>query len=341
VVVSIALGDDGTTDASQYTATTTLTFGLIDHLTGRVLMLHAGGVSDSAGRVVALVAASGGGKSTAVRVLAAEAFGYVTDETVAIQEDGSVEPYAKPLAFVTTRAGGRTKVQKGPDELGLNRCPEQLYLARVVVLAREDTATDASLEPLPLLDAMLELIPQTSALPALERPLQRLAEALDRTGGAFRLRYVEAPDTTALISDLVTSSLATSSTWTAVGEPPTTPPLIMKDGAWAASRWQDAIRVDDEVLLLVDGIPMRLGGIGVAIWDAVRMGATEAEFVSAVTRVHGAHPDAGRLVAEAVEALLAGGAIVHRVPLTIRQVLAGQSKDDVPSGASPSVEAAD
>jgi hypothetical protein len=328
---SIPLGGDGASDASQYTTTTTLTFGLIDHLTGRLLMLHAGGVSDDHGRVLALVAPSGGGKSTAVRTLAHETFGYVTDETVGVHDDGAVDPYAKPLAFVVQNGNTRTKIQRGPDELGLRPCAARLRLGRVVLLSRTAESVTPTLEPVALLDAMLDLIPHTSALPALPRPLQQLAEALARVGGAFRLRYTEVRDTAPLLTDLLSGEPGRTEIWEVVDRPPPTPPLLFKDGRWAAASWQDAIRVDDEVLVLLDGVPMRLAGIGVTIWDAIRAGAQADGLVDIVTGHHGAHPDAAQFVAAATQALLEAGALVHRAPMTVQDVLAGKSSDDVPS----------
>ena len=52
-------------------------------------MLHACGVADPEGAVIALVAKSGTGKTTASSQLA-RTFGYITDETVAIRADGTL-----------------------------------------------------------------------------------------------------------------------------------------------------------------------------------------------------------------------------------------------------------
>ena len=51
-------------------------------------MLHAAGIADADGLVVALVGPSGMGKTTASSYLARHGFGYVTDETVSIGPGG-------------------------------------------------------------------------------------------------------------------------------------------------------------------------------------------------------------------------------------------------------------
>ena len=64
-----------------------------------MMMLHACGLADrETGRVVALVAASGTGRTTA-STSRAKTWGYVTDETVAIRDNVSVAPHPKPLSL--------------------------------------------------------------------------------------------------------------------------------------------------------------------------------------------------------------------------------------------------
>ena len=65
--------------------TSTLTVEAIGVRRGDLLMLHACGVADESGRVLAFVAASGTGKTTMARLLGTR-FGYVSDETVGVGE---------------------------------------------------------------------------------------------------------------------------------------------------------------------------------------------------------------------------------------------------------------
>lgn len=324
----VQVAGDGLTDASQYLATTSMTFRLIDAMSGRRLIFHACGLSDDDGRVLALVAASGTGKSTAARRLAHEVFGYVTDETVVVDDEGRVEAYPKPLAFVED---GGSKVQRGPDELGLRTCLDELTLARVVLLDRQSLELSPHLEQLPLLDALVDLIPQTSALPSLPRPLQRLADALAACGGAYRLFYSEIDDAEPLLAALLarpSEAIEPTDTYDTVTPPETGPRLPMRDGRWAVVPWQDAVVVDDEALLLIGGVPMRLGGIGLTVWQSFVAGVDPAELAAHVVLAHGDHPDAEQLVRAAQQALLDAGALHHRSPMTLAQVLKGESRDD-------------
>ena len=72
------------------------------------------------GGTVALVAASGTGKTTAGRVLGRR-LGYVSDETIAVEHDLTVRAYPKPLSIVVNPATPRVKHERSPDDLGLLR----------------------------------------------------------------------------------------------------------------------------------------------------------------------------------------------------------------------------
>ena len=104
---------------------------------GARLNLHAGGVADRDGRVLAVVGASGAGKTTATRALARR-LGYVSDETISIEPGAPyvVHAHPKPLSVVVDPAEPRRKSQHGPDELGLRTAPPELRLHRLVVLHR-------------------------------------------------------------------------------------------------------------------------------------------------------------------------------------------------------------
>ena len=104
--------------------------------------------------------------------------------------------------------------------------------------------------------------------------------------------------------------------------------MILKDGRWAAVPWQDALIVEDEALLLIDGVPMRLAGIGLTIWRAIADGIAPYRLTAHVIAVHGDHPEAVALVADAQAALLEAGAVVHSSPMSLAQVMAGESRDD-------------
>jgi hypothetical protein len=328
-VVTVSLEPAKNVDGALYVMTTGLTYRLIDRLTGSVLMFHACGLSDDDGNVLILVAPSGTGKSTAASVLARSAFGYVTDETVVVRPDGTVAAYEKPLSFVTSRFGSERKSQKGPDDLGLREPPAALHPARVVVLDRDTAVRTPILEPLTLVEGMVEVIPQTSALPALERPLQQLAALLERCGGVYRLRYAEIADAEDLLAVLLAGEVEPTEEWEPLArEKNAEDEFVLLDGRLTVLDFDDAVRTEDEAVVLTDGVPRHLQGIGTTLWSAVLDGVRPDRLVDAVVDVHGDHPEAAAMVAAAMAAMEDAGLLIHRVPLTLAQVLAGESRDD-------------
>ena len=171
-----------------------ITLRLITAQTGRLLMLHAGAVTHpKTGDALVFIAPSGTGKTTLAQALGTH-FGYVTDETVGIDpHSGQIYPYPKPLSIIT--GSGSAKTETSPDALGLLPHHHAPRLAKVVLLDRQANATSAILEPLDVLRALEAIVPQTSALNRLPRPLNTLAELLEASGGAHRLTYGEASQT--------------------------------------------------------------------------------------------------------------------------------------------------
>ncbi|WP_394550950.1 hypothetical protein ACDF64_10205 [Agromyces sp. MMS24-JH15] len=177
-----------------YLLSSTLTLRGLEARAGTAWLLHACGLALPDGRVLAFAAPSGGGKTTLAAVLGRE-FGYVSDESVAIELDGRVTAFPKPVS--TVRAGGGAKAQSGPDELGLRGLPAAgsagLRLGGLFLLDRRDDAPEhAEIEDVPLLHGLADLVPQTSYLSALDRPLQRIAGLAEGVGGVRRIRYRDA-----------------------------------------------------------------------------------------------------------------------------------------------------
>ena len=242
--------------------------------------------------------------------------------------DRSVDPYEKPLSILDPEGSGK-KQQRGPDSLALRRPPAVLHLARIVLLDRDKARPQPALEPLDLLDAMMAVIPQTSALTRLTDPLHELAGMIDACGGAYRLSYAEIAECAGLLQKLVASPPACTTSWGELATASAPPGLALWDGRWRQAAVDDAIRVGDEALLLVGGTPMRLGGIGMSIWEAVGEGLAWAGILDAVVGRHGAHPDAEVLVDEALDSLVSAGAVAYHRPMTLGQVMAGESADTV------------
>lgn len=317
-VASVVYGSQDDADRRDYGLASALTLAGITRAAGTRLMLHAAGVADpGTGRVAVLVAASGTGKTTAARRLCTAGFGYVTDETVSIGADDDVLAYPKPLSVVIAGDSPHHKSQHGPDELGLPPCPADPRAALFVLLDRDgdDPGAAPALDRVPLLDGLIALIPQTSALPAMPRPLQTLAGAVQRAGGVWRLRYHDVEDATDLLRDAVLADPVEPSDVTAFPAPldrSSRPPSVtstssagLADGSQVIrAPYLDAIGIDDEVLVLIDTRPVRLSGLGATIWTGSARATSVNDLIARCVAEHGEHPQAGDLVRDAIRELL-------------------------------------
>ena len=275
----------------------------IEGLAGQQLLFHAAGLADDDGRVLVLVGPSGAGKSTATVELCREAFGYVTDETVAVDDSFAIVPFPKPLLIRKRPLPPKDVI--GPDELGLRTCPPHVRASKLVLLRRDGTA-EARLERLPLADALLALIPETSSLGRLHTPLQTLSRFVERCGGVSALHYSEIADAAHLLTALMDDEADDVDPWEAVAVDASSDPI---PETVVAAPVDDAVRIGDEVVVLKDGRPFHLRGIGATLWTTAVAGATSAQMTAAVDRAHGRHPDGDRLVQTAVESMLEHGVL--------------------------------
>lgn len=183
-------------------ATQRITNSLISARAGQFLMFHAGAVCHPrTGRSLVFVARGGTGKTTLARTLGAT-FGYLTDETVAIDSEGIIRPYPKPLSI---RVPGQShKDELSPDELGLEQAHDRPFVDRVVLL-RRSSGHDAAPEvrQLSLLDAIVALAPETSSLSKLDRGLHWCADLIERTGPVVEWTYSEAEHLVPLASEIL------------------------------------------------------------------------------------------------------------------------------------------
>lgn len=294
ITVAPVVGDrDGQTLSDLSTA---VTLAAIGRRRGRLWMLHAAGLAAPDGGVVVLVGRSGAGKTTVTRALAT-AWGYVSDETVGIEDDGRVHPYRKPLSVITEGHG--FKVQHSPADLGLLPLPETPLRARRFILLDRDLAhRHPRLVPVPLADALVALAPQSSALASMPHPLRTITHLIARTGGVLRAEYAEAEDLGPLIAEVMREETPT------VGAPTATPPAALPTRpappavADAARRYTRGAVVDrcdvpgDQLAVLTadvdgQGTLRVLGGAASALWFAAD-GATREELLRAVTDDDGA-----------------------------------------------------
>lgn len=294
--------------AFDYSVTTRVTLAALEATAGQRLNLHAGAVAAEDGRALALVGPSGSGKTTAIALLATR-LGYLSDETVSLDEGLVVHPHPKPLSVVVDGAVPMAKGSVSPDDLGLGRPPESAYLHRLVLLHRGDD--DAGLVPLPAARAIVEVVEQSSSLVHLDEPVRRLADAIDACGGAWALHYREFADHLDEVLGLLEGA----------AQPPAPRlhhPSDGRDagrvagpvaGAWSRTPWTDAMEYDDELVVMVGDRVQVLGGLGVVLWLALAQPRAEAELVSAVTAAWGEHPQSAALVAEALGVLSGQGLV--------------------------------
>lgn len=318
-VVTPALGvDDGAmlADLSQ-----SVTLAAIDARRGEVWMLHAAGLALDDGRVVALVGPSGRGKTTAAMTLG-RAFGYVSDETVAIDADGRVWPYRKPLSVIDDPEA--PKRQRTPSDAGMRALPDApLRLAAVVLLDRQSDAPDVPVvEEVDLGDALADLVEQTSYLPSLEAPLQLLAGHLARVGGVQRVVYREAATLVDVLPALAAAREVESAAPLAP-QPGTAAVVDPETAAYFRRPIEDAVALADPdriALLQVDadgaGTVRVLAGVAPALWRGAH-GASAHELVAAAIDAYGTPGsvrDAAVLVGLALADLVDAGLIEHRLP---------------------------
>lgn len=344
--VDITVGEDGKAEylSYRYPLTVRLTNLAIEHQAGRLLMFHACGLSDGAGHGIALVGRSGAGKTTAALTLARAEYSYLTDETLAVSHDMSVLPFPRPLSTIDTGRQG-SKAQVGPDAAGLRRPPSEVKLHRIVVLDRENQQGHPEVKRLDLIDGLIELIPHTSALAALEKPLQLLARQVGECGGCYLLRYKEIADVGPSIAGLANAP-TTADGWQAIddrGDQVNPMSWALRDGRVRRAPYVDAIRVGQEALLMVGRRPVRLAGIGLSIWFAAFSAPTMAELVEEIIDQHGYHPEAEQLVRDGVAALCEASVLGYERPESVWRVLAGslQAKRGKGHGGGGSCETQD
>jgi hypothetical protein len=301
---------------------------------GRQVMLHAAAVSDRTGAVAALIGPSGSGKTTAAMHLTRHRLGYVTDELVSIGPAGDVSPFPRPLFVEVAGSNHWGKSQHAPDELGLQPCVEPLRLTRLVLLDRDpDSPRTPAVEPVPLLDGLMEVIAQTSSLYTLAEPLQRLCRLVDACGGLLRVKYTEVADIEDLVIDLLSEPASAAQEWIDPGNRPVPEGSVawgLMDGRVRRKSYLDAVQVDDEVLVMIGGTPVKLTGIGVTIWTHAAAAPSVDELVALVVADHGPHPDAEKLVRDAVTALAGADVLGYDRPHPLVDAVAHPDEDLLP-----------
>ena len=302
-----------------------VTLAAIEAGRGRAWMLHAAGIATTEGQVVVLVGPSGRGKTTAARALGG-VYGYVSDETIAIDDSGRVWPYRKPLSVIEDPAAPKT--QRAPSALGLQPLPNaELRVAAVVLLDRSPEHPEVPVvEVADLGDALEGLVSQTSFLHDHPTALRFIAALADATGGIRTVKYREAASLPSVIPGLVRPSRLI--------ELPPRPEHIRPDTDPADSlpRFsrvdvadEVAVTDPDRVAILTISEQRRghvtlLGGIAPAVWRAAD-GATLRQLRDAAVSTYGEPDgiDAGTAVLLGVGMLLDAGLLTSDEPLLCRR----------------------
>ncbi|AZZ49455.1 hypothetical protein SAMN06295924_101248 [Rathayibacter rathayi NCPPB 2980 = VKM Ac-1601] len=280
-----------TLEQLEESLTSTLTVEAIGARRSDLLMLHACGIADDSGRVLAFVAASGTGKTTIARTLGLR-FGYVTDETVAMTPDGRVLPYPKPLS-VKPLTGSAPKAQLAPGSLSLRPVPEvPLRLAGVVLLERRDGVGTPFLEDVDPMEAIEDLVPQTSYLSARPRPIADLVRTLTGLGGVRRLVYSEAGSVVPLVEEAFdTLGAHAPAIWSEVLALPLEPLQEARPGSVLRAPADDVIALPDgQLLVFCEDTLVRLSGIGPIVWRHLGSGMDVDGLVAAVLDEAGPPP---------------------------------------------------
>jgi len=286
--------------------TSRLTVAAILANAGRLTMLHACAVADlHTGAVVALVAKSGTGKTTAASVLG-KTYGYVTDETVAIRPDGSVVPYPKPLSM--KQEGGVPKRQVGPGEL--LEAPPGLHLSSMVLLDRVEAVEPVMpvLDRVPLADAVMALIPDSSSQGEVDRPLQSLCRLIESVGGVWQVTYSEATALPEALAPLFGKQPHTEQEWEPQAGLAATAGEVLAGFVQRAGH-KDAVAIEDQLLVMLGSGIVQLAGIGPAIWEAAAEPLTLHQLTEAVAKVHGTPEGYRDAVVRAINRLISEGVL--------------------------------
>lgn len=275
---------------------TRVTLEALDALRGTRLLLHAAGVATDDGRTIALVGPSGRGKTTASRHVGTH-FAYVSDETVAVADDLTVEPYRKPLSVITP--GHAHKEQIAPSIFGLKGLPDtRLRLSAITLIDRQPDAAAIGPQAIDTIDAICEMTPQISYLPELPTPLQYLARLFDAIGAPTRLIYRDAVELPALVRTMLDEPGRPAAAWTV-------PLRAETPGPWRVAPYDDAIVVAGRACVMRNGMVTALDQRGCLVWTQCLAGAS-AEAIVATAVAEFGEPEQGEataLIAATIEEL--------------------------------------
>lgn len=302
---------------AAYTVSGNITRRVIQKLLGARLLLHAGAVELPGLGTVVVVGPSGAGKSTAITRLG-RAGRYLSDElTILDPQEFAVTAYPKPVSMRVP--GSRAKRDVALREVDLQPAWDGAAPSMVVLLERERSGealrtSDPSVRRLPLAEALIHLIPQTSSLWRVPDGLSRLATLLTSTGGALAVRYREAEELAGLLGDAPAPS---AETFTPI--PRAEQQLDLPAGMYGVAPYAHALALESGIFVLTEREGVYLPGIAGIAWDALRRHGCLAPDGLERQIIHelGEHPQSSRFVRAALGDLVSRGLVRHG-PMTSR-----------------------
>ncbi|WJY64416.1 hypothetical protein CATRI_11835 [Corynebacterium atrinae] len=259
----------------SYDISRSLALRTIESYWGELLLLHGCALADEAGSVVAFVAPSGTGKSTLVRSLGAR-YRYVTDELVAIEQDGTIHPFPKPISKVVGR-DPLVKADLPLERFGLTPAVGALSLKTVVVLNRDPDCGEPQLRKLTIPDALRSVVGQSSSLWSSRWQVDALVSAITSLGEPLELVYSEASSVGPLVDELFSADcLPTEDPALATISPGRAP----KPGETGQASGVVGVDAGGELLLLVNGSLLTLSPEGAWAWNQFHSPRRESDLVA-------------------------------------------------------------
>lgn len=277
-----------------------ITMHVLKEYAGHKHLLHAAVLADPKTReAVALVAASGTGKTTAARVLGRD-LTYLSDETAVIdRETLQVLPYPKPLSIIEDPA--LPKMQYDPAHRGLAvAAAETKYtLAHLVLLERDKNGeAPVSWERLPLADALFSVILQSSGVQQMPEGLKELAILVNRLGGAVKLKYSEIEEALPFFQQLLAGELPLEPLVQDFDylQAPQRPEIGKSDQGvklYQQTSGSEILATDEDYLMATRGQLARISIIGWDIWSAAQTPVTAEQLYEQMEDLYGEiHPNA-------------------------------------------------
>lgn len=294
--------------ASSYVLSGHITRAVIRRLIGQRLLLHAGVVEHPRFGVIVLVGPSGAGKSTA-SVELGRSGRYLTDELAILEPIRfQVTGYPKPVSRVDSALDGRGKRDISLEELGLvpgqcSAAPDHILLLerRDAGLAQANNSEDEDfLERLPLHQALLRIVEQSSSLWCLPGGLARLAELLTSTGGAIRVRYRESATLASLLEQIPEP---VDEDWRELVAGSVT---AVDPKALVPAEACQSLTLESGAVILGERRAIYAPGLVGLVWSDLYTsgGRTVEQLELEVVRLIGPHPDSSLMVREAVNELV-------------------------------------